>query len=89
VFENRVLRIFGLKKKEVTGSCRGQHNEDLHNLYPSRNIIRVMILRRMKWDGWGIYHGWERWEVHTLFWLENLKGRKQFGRHRRRWEDGN
>jgi hypothetical protein len=43
VFENRVLRrIFGSKRDEVTGECRKLHNEELHNLYPSPNIIRQM-----------------------------------------------
>jgi hypothetical protein len=40
VFENRVLRrIFGPKRYEVTGEWRKLHNEELHNLYSSRNII--------------------------------------------------
>jgi hypothetical protein len=40
VFENRVLRrIFEPKRDEVTGGLRKLHNEVLHNLYYSRNII--------------------------------------------------
>jgi hypothetical protein len=40
MFENRVLRrIFGLKRDEVTGEWRKLHNEELHNLYSSPNII--------------------------------------------------
>jgi hypothetical protein len=31
VFENRVLRIFGPKKDEVTGGWRNLHSEELHN----------------------------------------------------------
>jgi hypothetical protein len=43
VFENRVLRrIFGLKRDEVMGDWRKLHNEELHNLYSSPNIIRVI-----------------------------------------------
>jgi hypothetical protein len=38
VFENRVLRIFGPKRDDVTGNWRKPHNEDLHNLYSSPNI---------------------------------------------------
>jgi hypothetical protein len=38
VFENRVLRIFGPKRDEMTGGWRKLHNEELHNLYPSPSI---------------------------------------------------
>jgi hypothetical protein len=48
VFENRVLkRIFGPKREEVAGSWRRLHNEELHNLYVSLNIVRVIESRRM------------------------------------------
>jgi hypothetical protein len=50
VFENRVLRrIFGPKRDEVIGGWRGLHNEELHNLYSSPSIIRMIKSRRMKW----------------------------------------
>jgi hypothetical protein len=43
VFENRVLRrIFGPKRDEVTGEWRKLHNEELHNLYSSPDIIRYI-----------------------------------------------
>jgi hypothetical protein len=43
VFENRVLkRIFGPKKEEVSGGWRRLHNEELHNLCSSPNIIRAI-----------------------------------------------
>jgi hypothetical protein len=52
VVENRALRrIFGPKRKELAGSLRKQHNEELHNLYASPNIIRVIKSRRMRWAG--------------------------------------
>jgi hypothetical protein len=45
-FENRVLRrIFGPKRDHVTGDWRRLHNEELHNLYYSPNIIRVIKSR--------------------------------------------
>jgi hypothetical protein len=48
VFENRVLRrIFGPKRDEVSGSWRKLHNEELHNLYSSANIIRMIKTRKM------------------------------------------
>jgi hypothetical protein len=48
VFENRVLRgIFGLKRDEVIAGWRELHNEGLHNLYSTSNIIRMIKSRRM------------------------------------------
>jgi hypothetical protein len=49
VFENRVLRkIFGPKRDEVTGEWRKLHNEELHNLLSSPDIIRQVKSRRMR-----------------------------------------
>jgi hypothetical protein len=49
VFENRVLRrIFGPKRDEVTREWRKLHNEELHNLYSSSDIIRQVKSRRMR-----------------------------------------
>jgi hypothetical protein len=43
VFENRVLRrIFGPKRDEATGGWRELHDEELHGLYSSPNVIRMM-----------------------------------------------
>jgi hypothetical protein len=51
VFENRVLRkIFGPKREE-DGSWRRLHNDELHRLNSSPNIVRVIKSRRMKWEG--------------------------------------
>jgi hypothetical protein len=50
VFENRVLRIFVPKRVE-DGSWRKSHNDELHSLYYSPNIVRVIKLRRMRWAG--------------------------------------
>jgi hypothetical protein len=47
---NRVLTsVFGPKRDEVTGGWRELHNEELHNLYSSPSIIRIIKSRRMKW----------------------------------------
>jgi hypothetical protein len=52
VFENRVLRrILGPKRVEVTGGWRKLHNEELHNLYSSPSIIRMIKSRRIRWAG--------------------------------------
>jgi len=42
VFENRVLRIFGPRRDEVTREWRRLHNEELNELYSSPNIVRVI-----------------------------------------------
>jgi hypothetical protein len=73
VFENRVLRrIFGPKRDEVTRGWRKLHNEELHGLYSSPSIIRVIKARRMSWAG--MWRAWGRGGVHTTFWLGGLKG---------------
>jgi hypothetical protein len=52
VFENRVLsRIFGHRRNEVTRKWRKLHNKDLHDLYSSPNIVRVITSRKMRWAG--------------------------------------
>jgi len=43
-----MLRIFGPMREEVMGGWR-RLLEELHNLYTSGNIIRVIKSRRMKW----------------------------------------
>jgi hypothetical protein len=50
VFEKRVLRIFGPKRAE-DGSWRKLHNDELHNLYTSPNIVRVIKSRKLRWAG--------------------------------------
>jgi hypothetical protein len=50
VFENKLLRrTFGLNRGEVTGGWRKLHNEELHDLYSSPSIIRIMKSRSMRW----------------------------------------
>jgi hypothetical protein len=52
VFENKVLRrIFGPKRDEVMGDWRKLHNEELHNLCSSPNIIRMIKSRRRRCAG--------------------------------------
>ena len=51
VFENRILRrIFGLKK-DANGEWRRLHNEELHSLYRSPNIDRMIKSRSLRWAG--------------------------------------
>jgi hypothetical protein len=49
VFEKKVLRIFESNRNEVKGDWRKLHNEELHNLYSSPSIIRMIKSRRMRW----------------------------------------
>jgi hypothetical protein len=51
VFENKVLRRMFGPKREEDGSWRKLHNDELHNLYSSPNIVRVIKSRRMRWTG--------------------------------------
>jgi hypothetical protein len=52
VFENRILRrIFGPKRDEATEKWRKEHNEELHNLYFSTNILRMMKPDRIRLAG--------------------------------------
>jgi hypothetical protein len=86
VFENRVQRrIFRLKRDEVTGGWRKLHNEELHGLYSSPSIIRVIKARRMRWAGHVARMGEVRGAYNILF--GRPEGRRPLGRPRRRWED--
>jgi hypothetical protein len=52
MFGNRVLRrMFGPNREEVAGGWRRLHNEELHNLYDSPNVIRVIKSSRIRWAG--------------------------------------
>jgi hypothetical protein len=60
VFENRVLRrIFGPEREE-DGSWRKLHNDELHSLNSSPNIVRVIKSRRLRWAGHVAHRGEER-----------------------------
>jgi hypothetical protein len=82
VFENRMLRrIFGPKREE-DGSWRKLHNDELHSLYSSPIIVRVIKSRRMRWAGHG---GGGAYRV--LVWRP--EGKRPLGRPRLRLEDSN
>jgi hypothetical protein len=70
LFENRLLRrIFGPKRDEVAGGLRKLHNEELHNLYSSPDIIIMMKSRRMRWAGHIARMG--RRGMHVGYWWES------------------
>jgi hypothetical protein len=86
VFENRVRRrIFGPKMDGVTGRWRKLHNEELHNLYSSQSIIRIIKSRRMRWAGHVARMG-EKRNVHRLL-VGKPEGKRPLGRPRRGWID--
>jgi hypothetical protein len=62
------------------------HNEELHNLYSSPDIIRQVKSRRMRWAGHVARMGVER-KVYIVL-VGKPEGKRPLGRPRRRWEDG-
>jgi hypothetical protein len=81
VFENRVLRrIFGLKRDKVTGEWRKLHNEELHELYSSPSIIRIMKAARTRWAEHVARMG-EKSNVYRLL-VGKPEGRRPLGRPR-------
>jgi hypothetical protein len=83
VFENRVLKIFGPKREE-DGSRRKLHNDELHDLYSSPNIVRVIKSRRMWWAEHLARMGEGRGAYRVL--VGRPEGKRPLGRPRRRWE---
>jgi hypothetical protein len=74
VFEHRVLRrIFEPRRDEVKRDWRKLHNEELHNVYSSPNIIRTIKSRRMRWAGHVARMG--RQGMHMGYWWESQKER--------------
>jgi hypothetical protein len=85
VFGNSVLkRTFGPKRDEVTGGWRTQHNEELHTLNSSPNIIRMLKSRRMRWMGHAV-HMKIRNSYNIL--VGKPEGKRPLGRPRYRWKD--
>jgi hypothetical protein len=69
MFENMVLRrIFGPRRDEVTVEWRRLLNEELNDLYCSRNIVRVIKWKRMRWAGHVARMGEERGVYMLLVW---------------------
>jgi hypothetical protein len=57
-FKNRlVAQMFRCKKTEVEGNWKKLHNDELHNLYCSSNIIKMTKSGRMVWMGPVVHMG--------------------------------
>jgi hypothetical protein len=85
VFENRVLRrIFGPKREE-DGLWIKLHNDELHSLYSSPNIVRVTKSRRMRWVG-HVARMEEGRDVYSVL-VGRPEGKRPLGRPRHRWEN--
>jgi hypothetical protein len=67
------------------GSWRKLHNDELHNLYSSPNIVRVIKSRRMMWSGQVARVGEGRGVYRVL--VGKRESKKPLGRPRNRWED--
>jgi hypothetical protein len=69
----------------VTGGWRKLHNEELHNLYSSPNIIRMIKSRGIRWAGHVARMGETRNAYRVL--VGKPEGTRQLGRPRCRWVD--
>jgi hypothetical protein len=78
-------RIFGPKREE-DGSWRKLHNDELHNLYSSPNIVRVIKSRRMRWAE-HVARMVEGERCLQGFLVGRPEGKRPLGRPRGRWED--
>jgi hypothetical protein len=77
-------RIFGPKREE-DGSWRKLHNDEIHSLYSSPNIVRVIKLRRIRWAGHVARMGEGRGVYRVL--VGKPEGKRPLVRPRYRWED--
>jgi hypothetical protein len=83
LFENRILRrIFG-DKRDAKGEWRKLYNEELHSLYGSPDIFRVIKYRRLSWAG----HVARMEESSFKTLTGTPTGNRPLGSPRRRWED--
>jgi hypothetical protein len=84
VFENSVLRrISEPKRDKVIGDWSKLHNDELHDLYSSPSINRIMKARRIRWAGHTAGIGEKRNAYRLL--VGTPEGRRPLGRPTRRW----
>jgi hypothetical protein len=85
VFENRELRMIFGPKREEDGSWKKLYNYELHSLYSSPNVVRVIKSRRLRWVGHVARMGEGRGVYRVL--VGRPEDKRPLGRPRRRWED--
>jgi hypothetical protein len=84
VFKNRVLRkMFGRRRYEVAGGWRKLHNKELHELYSSSSLIRIIKSWTMRWAGHVVRMGEKRYAYRLLVgkpegmpkcrWVDNIR----------------
>jgi hypothetical protein len=75
-------KIFWPKRDEVTGEWRKRYNEELHDLYSSPNIVRVIKSRRMRW-AWHVVQVGEKRGVYRVL-VGKPEEKRPLGRPRHR-----
>ena len=85
IFENRILGRIVDPKRDENGKRRWLHNMELHSLYRSPHIVRVIKSRRLRWT----WHVARMVEGRSAFKILTGKptGKRPLWRPRRRWED--
>jgi hypothetical protein len=86
VLESRMFRMIFRPKREEDGSWRKLHNDELHSLYSSPNIFRMIKSRRIRWVGHMACIGEGR-GVFSRVLVGRPEGKRPLGRRRRRLED--
>ena len=83
--ERRILRRLYGPKRDASGEWRRLYNEELHSLYLSRNIVRVIKSRRLRWAGHVTRMDESRCAFKIL--IRIPAGKKPLGKPRRTRED--
>jgi hypothetical protein len=83
---NIILRIFVPKRDEVTRGWRKLNNEELHILYFSTTITRIIMSRKTRRAGHVARIGEEKKNTHRIL-VGMSEGKRPLGRPRHRWVD--
>jgi hypothetical protein len=75
-----MMMVIIIVNKKQTGEWRKLHNEELHGLYSSTSIIRIILARRMRWAG-HVARMQEKRNAYSL-----LEGKRPLGRPRCRMD---